>query len=82
MKAEIDSYVLRLARSVGRDNNRQGSIQDAAIGDKLCLILKIHHRGRSIFQGTRQAQSLSNLFLQGFGSRPQNVRPSHHSFVL
>lgn len=66
MKAEIDSYVLRLARSVDRDNNRQGSIQDAAIGDKLfdfkdSSSWKIHFS--RISTGTK---SIKNLFFAMF----------------
>lgn len=67
-RAQIDSYIFLLARSVDRDNNKQGSMQDAAAQDQPRLILKTHHSGRSIFHGrnSKEAQSQSKIFIPRF----------------
>lgn len=56
LKAEINSCVLQLARSVDREYNMQGSmLQDAAIEAKLPCSLNLHHCGKCIFQGKNTA---------------------------
>lgn len=61
-RKKIHSYIFQLARSVDRDSSKLGSMRDAVTVDQPCLILKSHHRRKSLFKGR---ESIRSLF-QGF----------------
>lgn len=56
-RAQIDSYIFPLARSVDRDNNKQGSMQDAAAEDSSwCMV----YFSRKKLKGGKK--SIKNLY--------------------